>query len=141
MKNIKEKIENIVKHIQTLFFSENEFQIYLATKLAQELGKDYSIELEEKILGKRIDIVISKNNKQCYIETKYKLKNILIKKDGVKCNRNNLTDKTQFEADIKKLRKLKADKKIIVFITTNNKYAKNQLKKYPNLFYKVEEIK
>ncbi len=140
MTNIKMRIENVVKNIQTLFFCESELQIYLATKLAKELGNNYEIEIEKKVLGKRIDIVVSKNNRQCYIETKYKLKNVLIERDGVKCNRNNLTDKARFEEDIKKLKKLKAYKKIIVFITTNNKYAKKQLIKHPNLFYKVEEI-
>ncbi len=153
--NYERVIKEIVKEIKMPFFSESEFQIYLATQLANKLGKGYKIELEKKIKNKyRIDIVISHNNFDiCYIETKYKLKvEITREKDcPIICNRSNGISAKVFQRDIEKLSNIeketgkKVKNKLVVFITSK-KLKEFQLETLGNiikgkpLFYYVKEI-
>ncbi len=144
MKNIKKKIENIIKNIKEEFFSESEFQIYLATELAKEYyppKKGDYVKIEENNKGKRIDIVISKNNEKCFIEIKYKLKNYHIQRGVIECFRNNSTNKKYFDGDRKKLKELPViGKKLFVFITNDKNHARNKILNLPEMFYEVEEI-
>lgn len=157
--NYEKVIKDIIKKTKMPFFSESEFQIYLATQLANKLGKGYKIELEKKIGNKyRIDIAIfHKDTPICYIETKYKLKVEITRPKQIKnacpiiCNRSNIISTEIFQRDIEKLSNIeketgeKVKHKLVVFITSK-KIEEFTLEKLENiikdkpLFYYVKKI-
>jgi len=143
------KILKVLSKERPFFYSEADFKFALACKIKEEISPEkIIIEYPEIICDKRIyiDIYFKKDNKEYYLELKYKTKEFIFNNEEMKYNLKDQKacdfGRYDFIKDIERLEKIKCGTQdklgYVIFLSNDENYLQGTKKTNQDYSFNIE---
>lgn len=143
------KILKVLSKERPLFHSEADFKFALACKIKEEISPEkIIIEYPESICDKRIyiDIYFKKDNKEYYLELKYKTKKLIFNNEEMKYNLKDQKacdfGRYDFIKDIERLEKITCGTQdklgYVIFLSNDENYLQGTKKTNQDYSFNIE---